>query len=123
MQLYQPGTANFKYLNRHIVQNEVFAMNGIKLLILDVLKPLGLNIIEYAEALAKISKDYSINVRVEEIDKKTETIEIIILGDSISYKKIEDAITNLGGTIHSIDEVSVGKQCLNSSDFMKVHER
>jgi len=91
--------------------------NGIKLLRLDILKPIEPPILEYAQAIVAIDKSYSVNLRVEEIDEKTETVEVIIIGDSVNFKKIEEKINKLGGTVHSLDEVSEGKQMINSKDF------
>ncbi|MBW2983790.1 DUF211 domain-containing protein [Candidatus Woesearchaeota archaeon] len=91
--------------------------NGIKLLILDILKPIEPPILEYAQAIAAIDKSYSVSLRVEEIDEKTETVEVIVIGDNINFKKIEEKINKLGGTVHSLDEVSEGKQMINSKDF------
>lgn len=88
--------------------------SDINLLVLDMLKPHKPNILMYAEALKNVGNDCSVNLRVIEIDEKTESVEIIIRGRDIDFDKASAAITELGGTIHSIDEVCIGPTVVRS---------
>ncbi len=83
-------------------------MNKIKMIVLDILKPHKPTILEYAKEIVKANKDYSVNLRVIELDEKTETIELVVEGANVNYEEIEQIISALGGTVHSIDEVAVG---------------
>ncbi len=47
------------------------------------------------------------NFKVIEVDEKTETVIIIVESENILYEQVSDAITSMGGSIHSIDEVEV----------------
>lgn len=85
-----------------------------RLLVLDILKPHRPTILEYAKEIVSKNKEYSVNLRVVEIDEKTETVELTIQGVDVELEKIENIISSLGGTIHSIDEVSVGAKLVNS---------
>ena len=41
------------------------------------------------------------------MDENTETIQIEVTGEAIDFKAIQAAIKDLGGSLHSIDEVEV----------------
>lgn len=82
-------------------------VNRVKL---DVLKPHHPNILEFATGLAKAGPDYEIEIRVLEIDERTETLEIIVEGDNIEFDQLTASINSLGGSLHSIDEVTVSSE-------------
>ena len=82
-------------------------MTKIKKLVLDVLKPHKPTILELASALTDQNANCVINIKVVEIDEKTETLEITIHGDDINLELISEKITEQGGSVHSIDEVEV----------------
>ncbi len=96
-------------------------MATIKRLILDILKPHQPTVIKYAEDIANLDKSYSVTIKVIEIDDKTETVELVIEGQAIDFKKLESLIHKLGGSIHSIDEVSTGKNIIKH--FYHDHKR
>lgn len=82
-------------------------MACIKRLVLDVLKPHHPNAVDFASALADRGKNIRIKLSVEEIDEKTETIIVIVEGEDINFDIISKHIAELGGSVHSIDEVEV----------------
>ena len=51
--------------------------------------------------------DYRVKLIVLEIDENTETVQIQLFGSEIDFNTIQSAITNMGGSLHSIDEVEV----------------
>ena len=79
----------------------------VKKLMLDVLKPHEPNGLNFACAIAERGRDYQVTFTVQEVDEKTENVIIIIRGDDIDFDAIVDTITELGGSLHSIDEVEV----------------
>ena len=79
----------------------------VKRIVLDVLKPHQPNALEFSQAIAKVGVDYHVHLIVLEIDKNTETIQIELQGNAIDFEAIQDAITSMGGSLHSIDEVEV----------------
>jgi hypothetical protein len=74
-------------------------------LVLDVLKPHEPNALEFARALAV--PGYRIHLKVEEVDEKTETLVLTVEGQKIDLDLIRATIDELGGSLHSIDEVEV----------------
>ena len=79
----------------------------IKRVVLDVLKPHQPNVLEFASAIADKHSSCRVRVTVIEVDEKTETTVVSIESDDIPYEAIVDTITNLGASVHSIDEVEV----------------
>ena len=82
-------------------------MSLIKRIVLDVLKPHNPRGIEFFIALAELGPGYKVNYKVIEVDEKTETVIITIEGDNINFDLIRDKVGQLGGSLHSVDEVEV----------------
>lgn len=79
----------------------------VKRLVLDVLKPHRPNALEFAEAIASGGDNYRVRVMVLEVDENTESLQVVIEGDAIDFENLQSAISNLGASLHSIDEVEV----------------
>ena len=79
----------------------------VKRIVLDVLKPHQPNGLEFTSAIAEQSPGARVKLTVIEVDEQTETVVIDIEGQDLRYNEITEAISNMGGTVHSIDEVEV----------------
>ena len=79
----------------------------VKRLVLDVLKPHHPEVLEFARTIAATGADYRVNLRVIEVDEKTETLELIIEGSDVQLSLIHSAIESMGGSLHSVDGVEV----------------
>lgn len=79
----------------------------VKKLVLDVLKPHQPNALEFCEAIASAGNDYRVHLTVLEVDEKTETLQITVEGNAIDSATLLARINDLGGSLHSIDEVEV----------------
>jgi hypothetical protein len=82
-------------------------MVKVKRIVLDVLKPHQPNALEFSQAIAEAGVDYRLNLIVLEMDENTETVQIELEGKAIDFDAIQSAITDMGGSLHSIDEVEV----------------
>lgn len=78
-----------------------------KRIILDVLKPLQPNTLEFTRHLAEAIPNCRFIVKVVEVDSQTESLLVEITGDSLPVEDIYVVITKLSATVHSIDEVEV----------------
>lgn len=87
----------------------------IRRLVLDALKPMEPNIIELAKAISIKNGVSAVNISMVEIDLKVENVKITIEGDDIIYEEIKDLIEDMGGSIHSLDEVVAGKMIIDDS--------
>lgn len=76
-------------------------------IVLDVLKPHRPNAIEFASQLADLGVGYQVNLMVQEVDDKTQSIVLSITGEKLDFDEISRNITTMGGSVHSIDEVDV----------------
>ncbi len=90
-------------------------MAKIRRLVLDTLKPHDPNIIEWADTISEPDGTSSVNISIYEIDHKVENAKITIEGDNITFDKVQQIIQELGGTIHSIDEVVAGKEIIDDA--------
>jgi hypothetical protein len=82
-------------------------MELVKRLVLDVLKPHSPNPLEFARKLVSLFEGYEVRLVVEEMDEKTESIILEISAHDIDFDLISEKIEEMGGSIHSIDEVDV----------------
>jgi hypothetical protein len=82
----------------------------VKKVVLDVLKPHQPNALEFSRAIAIVGDDYRVCLTVVEMDEKTETLQLEIEGDSVDMDAIESAISSMGASLHSIDQVEVLNQ-------------
>ncbi|HUV24038.1 MAG TPA: DUF211 domain-containing protein [Methanomassiliicoccales archaeon] len=85
-------------------------MSDIKRLVLDVLKPHHPSIVELSTRLSVVDGVSGVNITLDEVDQETESIKITIEGIAIDFEVIQQAITESGAVIHSVDSVSAGKK-------------
>ncbi len=82
-------------------------MVSIKRIVLDVLKPHQPNALEFSRVIAAAGTDYRVRLTVIEMDENTETLQIEVSGNEIDLESVQSAISEMGGSLHSIDEVEV----------------
>jgi hypothetical protein len=85
-------------------------MTDIRRLVLDVLKPHHPSIVELARRLSVLEGVSGVNCTLEEVDQETESIKITVEGNAIDFEVLEQAISESGAVIHSVDSVSAGKK-------------
>lgn len=82
-------------------------MSSLKRIVLDVLKPHQPSGLDFTRSLADLSPGYQVKYKVDEIDEKTESVIITITGNEIDFDLVQEAITNMGGSLHSVDEIEI----------------
>lgn len=90
-------------------------MAKIRRLVLDTLKPHEPNIVELAIELSELEGIGAVNISIYELDRKVENAKITIEGEDVQLVEVERVIEDLGGTIHSIDEVVAGKRIIDDA--------
>ena len=88
---------------------------GVRRLVLDVLKPHEPDLPELATRLSSIEGIDGVNISLVEIDQDTESVRITVEGDHINLHNLKDTMKDCGASIHSIDEVSVGKKLIKKT--------
>jgi len=88
---------------------------NLRRVVLDVLKPHLPNVIELSSQLADLAGVDGVDISLIEMDQKVENVKITCEGDSIDYEKVEKIIKESGGSIHSLDKVSVGTSMIEEA--------
>ncbi len=88
-------------------------MANIKRVVLDVLKPHEPNLIPFTSNLTENDEITGVTSKLVEIEEDVRTIRVTIEGENLDMNEIEARITDLGGSIHSVDEVSVGEKIVD----------
>ena len=82
-------------------------MVSVKRIVLDVLKPHQPNVLEFCQAIANLGSDYHVRIIVLEMDENTETLQMEVTGGAVDFEAIKLTISEMGGSLHSLDEVEV----------------
>ncbi|AEH39385.1 DUF211 domain-containing protein [Halopiger xanaduensis] len=82
----------------------------IRRLVLDVMKPQDPDILEIATTAGDCPGIDAVNVVLVETDREVQNLKLTIEGEDIDADALETAITDLGGTVHSIDQAVCGKR-------------
>ena len=90
-------------------------MGRIRRLVLDTLKPHEPSIIEMAAQLSELAGISAVNISIYEMDRKVENAKITIEGENIVCQRVMEVIADLGGAVHSIDEVVAGKEIIDDA--------
>ncbi len=90
-------------------------LGKVRRVVLDTLKPMEPTIVEMAKKLSIVDGVSSVNISIAEIDLKVENAKITIEGENINYALVTEVIEDMGGSIHSIDEVVAGKEIIDDA--------
>ncbi|HKL29029.1 MAG TPA: DUF211 domain-containing protein [Natrialbaceae archaeon] len=90
-------------------------MSSIKRLVLDLMKPNEIENVEFARTIAGMDGVDGVNASLLESDKKVQNLKLTIEGEAIDDGEITNTIENLGGTVHSVDEVACGDRLVEES--------
>jgi hypothetical protein len=94
---------------------------SIRRLVLDCLKPHEPDVIVLAEKLSELEGVTAVNINVVEIDRKVENVKVTIVGDAIPFDAGRKIIRELGGVVHSIDEVVAGAKIIEATTTLQDH--
>jgi hypothetical protein len=91
-------------------------MTEIRRLVLDVLKPHEPSIIEFASTIEEISGVDGVNASLVEIDEEVQNIKLTIEGEGVDEEEVQKEIEDLGGSIHSVDEIVCGSKMVEKTE-------
>ncbi len=89
---------------------EVKVPEGIRRLVLDVLKPHEPRLTDLALMVTRDKHVIGVNISLKEVDQNTESITITLEGDNLDYIAIKEILEQAGAVIHSIDQVVAGRR-------------
>lgn len=78
-------------------------------MVIDTLKPRDVSIVEIAHSLINLNSITHVEINVAEIDVKTETLRITLVGENIDLKEVEKTLEKHAAVIRSIDFVAAEK--------------
>jgi len=90
-------------------------MTRVRRLVLDLLKPHDPDLVTFASAASARDGVDGVNVVLIEIDREVQNVKMTLEGDSIPVEAVREAVEDLGGTVHSVDEVICGERVVEES--------
>ncbi|MCU0519611.1 MAG: DUF211 domain-containing protein [Anaerolineae bacterium] len=94
-------------------------MGRIRRLVLDTLKPHDPSIIELADKLTDLVGVSAVNISIYEMDRKVENAKITIEGEAVDFAIVVRLIEEMGGAIHSVDEVAAGRHIIDDAQTLQ----
>jgi uncharacterized protein len=91
-------------------------VSRIRRLVLDVLKPHQPTMLSLADKLGDLDGINGVDITLLEIDSKVENIKITLEGDDVDFQAVAEVVQDAGGSVHSIDKCSTGKQLIDEVD-------
>lgn len=83
-------------------------MAPVRRVVVDVLKPHEPDLVEFTERVAEVGGVEGVTSSLVELDKEVQNVELTVEGGDLDFGTVEAAIENLGGTVHSVDQVVCG---------------
>ncbi|GCF12388.1 hypothetical protein Harman_03230 [Haloarcula mannanilytica] len=87
-------------------------MSTVRRIVIDVLKPHDPPLVDFTERLTTEHTVVGVTASLVERDKEVQNVKLTIEGDGVDYASIQDAVEELGASVHSIDEVSCGERVI-----------
>lgn len=78
-------------------------------LVIDVLKPHEPPLVEFTDHITETEGVDAATASFIELDKEVQNVKVSVEGDGLALDDVEATVDNLGGTVHSVDEVSCGE--------------
>jgi hypothetical protein len=69
-----------------------------------------------ADKLGDLDGVHGVDITLLEIDSKVENIKVTIEGDDIDFQAVAEVVQDAGGSVHSIDKVSTGRELVEEAD-------
>lgn len=88
-------------------------MPAVRRLVLDVLKPHDPDLVTFTREVGGVAGVEGVNATLVETDRDVENVLLTIEGEDVPAATVEDLVTDLGGTIHSVDEVAFGERLVD----------
>ncbi|WP_434531692.1 DUF211 domain-containing protein (plasmid) [Haloarcula sp. NS06] len=83
-------------------------MAAVRRLVIDVLKPHDPPLLTFTNQLAEIESVEGVTSSLIELDQEVQNIKLTFESDDLDFEAIDETIENLGGSVHSVDQVACG---------------
>ena len=91
-------------------------MAPIRRLVLDLLKPHRPTSIEFARRISDLDGVTGVNAVLVEVDEEVQNLKLTVEGEAVDFEAVEETIDELGGSVHSIDQVACGDHLIEESE-------
>jgi hypothetical protein len=78
-------------------------------MVADVLKPHQPSLPDFARQIAAVESIEAATATLLERDEEVQNVKVTVEGEAVSPERLENAIEDIGGSLHSVDEVSCGE--------------
>jgi hypothetical protein len=83
-------------------------MPPVRRIAVDVLTPNDSSLVAFAGRIADLDGVAGANAALVELDREVQHVRLTVEGEDVSADRVEAAVEDLGGTLHSVDAVAVG---------------
>jgi len=83
--------------------------------VLDLLKPHEPGTVEFARRVAGAGGVSGVNATVLEVDAEVENVKLTVEGEDVDVAAVQAVIAELGGSLHSVDQVACGDHLVEES--------
>ncbi|WP_058991400.1 DUF211 domain-containing protein [Haloarcula sp. CBA1127] len=83
-------------------------MAAVRRLVIDVLKPHDPPLLMFTNQLAEIESVEGVTSSLIELDQEVQNVKLTFESEDLDFEAIEETIENLGGSVHSVDQVACG---------------
>lgn len=85
-------------------------MPAIRRLVLDILKPHDPSLLTFTDRIGSTDHVTAATASLIEHDQEVQNVKLTVEGDDLDYDTIEAVVGELGGTVHSVDQVACGER-------------
>jgi hypothetical protein len=85
-------------------------MAAISRLVLDVLKPVEVPTASFAREVSDLAGVDATAAQLVETDRAVQNIALVVEGSDVDDERVIERVEDLGGTLHSVDEVVCGER-------------
>ena len=84
-------------------------MAAVRRLVVDVLKPHDPPMLEFTDRTTELDSVDAVTASLIERDREVQNLKLTFEGDGLDVAAIDETIRNLGGSVHSVDQVACGE--------------
>lgn len=85
-------------------------MAPVRRLVVDVLKPHDPALVEFTEHVSEVDGVAGVTSSLVELDREVQNVKLTFEGESLDVDAVEASVEELGGTVHSVDQVACGER-------------
>lgn len=86
-----------------------YGMPPVRRVVIDVLKPHEPALLEFTERVAETDSVAAVTSSLIELDQEVQNVKLTLEGEAVDVDAVEAAVEGLGGSVHSVDQVSCGE--------------